>query len=151
MTARARGRSRGSGWDTGVSVNEETENPKTAPGRAALVSTILLMAVYALVAVAVLAFAGPALLAQNKADIFAPIGAAVLGAWPAKLLIAAVLTSVSAATQTTILPAARTALSMAAAGAIPERFASIHLRYSSPGFATRMAGNGRPTPSARWA
>jgi amino acid transporter len=128
------------GWDTGVSVNEETENPETAPGRAALVSTVLLVAVYALVAVAALAFAGPALLAKNKADIFAPIGAAVLGAWPAKLLIAAVLTSASAATQTTILPAARTALSMAAAGAIPERFASIHPRYLSPGFATLVMG-----------
>jgi amino acid transporter len=128
------------GWDTGVSINEETENPKTAPGRAALVSTILLVAVYALVAIAAIAFAGPALLAQNKADIFAPIGVAVLGAWPAKLLIAAVLTSASAATQTTILPAARTALSMAAAGALPERFAKIHPRYLSPGFATLIMG-----------
>jgi amino acid transporter len=128
------------GWDTGVSLNEETENPKTAPGRAALVSTVLLVALYAFVAIAALAFAGPALLAGNKADIFAPIGAAVLGAWPAKLLILAVLTSASAATQTTILPAARTALSMAAAGALPKRFASIHPRYSSPGVATLVMG-----------
>jgi amino acid transporter len=128
------------GWDTGVSVNEETENPKTAPGRAALVSTVLLVAIYALVALAALAFAGPALLAENKADIFAPIGAAVLGVWPAKLLIAAVLTSASAATQTTILPAARTALSMAVAGAIPKRFGAIHPRYLSPGFATLVMG-----------
>jgi amino acid transporter len=128
------------GWDTGVSVNEETENPKTAPGRAALVSTVLLVAVYAFVALSALAFAGPALLAENKTDIFAPIGAAVLGSWPAKLLIVAVLTSASAATQTTILPAARTALSMAAAGAIPKRFAEIHPRYFSPGFATLVMG-----------
>jgi amino acid transporter len=128
------------GWDTGVSVNEETENPETAPGHAALVSTVLLVALYALVAVAALAFAGPALLAENKADIFAPTGSAVLGAWPAKLLIVAVLTSASAATQTTILPAARTALSMATAGAIPKRFASIHPRYLSPGFATLVMG-----------
>jgi amino acid transporter len=128
------------GWDTGVSVNEETENPRTAPGRAAVVSTILLVAVYALVAIAALAFAGPTLLAQNKADIFAPIGVAVLGVWPAKLLIAAVLTSASAATQTTILPAARTALSMAAVGALPKRFAGIHPRYLSPGFATLVMG-----------
>ncbi len=128
------------GWDTGVSVNEETENPKTAPGRAALASTLLLVLVYVLVAVAAIAFAGPAMLSQNKDDIFAPIGESVLGPWLDKLLILAVLTSASAATQTTILPAARTALSMAAAGAIPARFAEINPRYQSPGFATLAMG-----------
>jgi len=128
------------GWDTGVSVNEETENPKTAPGRAALASTFLLVLVYVLVAVAAIAFAGPSMLSQNKDDVFAPIGASVLGPWLDKLLILAVLTSASAATQTTIIPAARTALSMAAAGAIPGRFAEINPRYQSPGFATLVMG-----------
>ncbi len=128
------------GWDTGVSVNEETEDPKTAPGRAAVASTLLLLLVYVLVAVAAVAFAGPGMLSQNKDDIFAPIGESVLGPWLDKLLILAVLTSASAATQTTILPAARTALSMAAAGAIPGRFAEINQRYQSPGFATLVMG-----------
>ncbi len=128
------------GWDTGVSVNEETEDPKTAPGRAAVASTLLLLLVYVLVAVAAIAFAGPGMLSQNKDDVFAPIGESVLGPWLDKLLILAVLTSASAATQTTILPAARTALSMAAAGAIPKRFAEIDPRYRSPGFATLAMG-----------
>lgn len=128
------------GWDTSAAVNEETEDPKTAPGRAALVSTLLLSLVYVLVAVAAIAFAGPALLSQHKDDVFAPIGESVLGPWLDKLLIVAVLTSASAATQTTILPAARTALSMASAGAIPKRFAEIDPRYRSPGFATLAIG-----------
>jgi amino acid transporter len=80
------------------------------------------------------------MLAQNKADIFAPIGRTVLGAWLGKLLIVAVLTSASAATQTAILPAARTALSMAAAGAIPAKFSKIHPRFFSPSFATLVMG-----------
>jgi amino acid transporter len=128
------------GWDTSASVNEETEDPAIAPGRAAVVSTFLLVLVYVLVAVAAIAFAGPALLSQHKDDIFAPIGEGVLGPWLDKLLIVAVLTSASAATQTTILPAARTALSMASAGAIPKRFAEIDPRYQSPGFATLVFG-----------
>lgn len=128
------------GWDTSTSVNEETEDPERAPGRAAVVSTLLLVLVYVLVAVAAIAFAGPALLSQHKDDIFAPIGASVLGPWLDKLLILAVLTSASAATQTTILPAARTALSMASAGAIPKRFGEIDPRYQSPGFATLAIG-----------
>jgi amino acid transporter len=128
------------GWDSGVAVNEETENPAETPGRAAVLSTFLLLFLYVLVATAALSFAGPTLLAENKADMFAPIGESVLGPWLNKLLIIAVLTSASAATQTTILPAARTALSMAAAGAIPKRFGSIHPRYQNPGFSTLAMG-----------
>jgi amino acid transporter len=128
------------GWDSGVSVNEETKNPRTAPGRAAVYSTILLVAVYVLVTAAALAFAGPDLLAKNRADIFAPIGESVLGLGLGKLLIAAVLISASASTQTSILPVARTALSMAEAGAIPKRFGDVHPRYLSPGFATLVMG-----------
>jgi amino acid transporter len=132
------------GWDTGVAVNEETENPQTTPGIAAVTSTFLLVAVYVLVSTAAISFAGPGALSSNAesetGDIFALIGESVLGSWIDKLLIVAVLTSAAAATQTTILPAARTALSMASAGAFPARFAEIHPRYKNPGFATLVMG-----------
>jgi amino acid transporter len=96
------------------------------------------------VSTAAISFAGPGALSSNAEsetdDIFALIGESVLGSWLDKLLIVAVLTSAAAATQTTILPAARTALSMASAGAFPARFAEIHPRYKSPGFATLVMG-----------
>jgi amino acid transporter len=132
------------GWDSSLAVNEETENPQTTPGVAAVSSTFLLVAVYVLVSAAALSFAGPHVLSTGTEndidDIFALIGENVLGPWLDKLLILAVLTSAAAATQTTILPAARTALSMASAGAIPARFAEIHPRFKSPGFATLTMG-----------
>jgi amino acid transporter len=128
------------GWDSGVSVNEETKNPKTAPGRAAVVSTLLLVAVYVAVTVAALAYAGPNALSENKADVFAPLGESLLGPVVGKLLIFAVLVSASASTQTTIIPAARTALSMADAGALPKRFGEIDGRTFSPGFSTLVMG-----------
>ncbi len=128
------------GWDSGLSINEETEDPERAPGRAAVLSTLLLLAVYVLVTIATLAFAGPDLLAKNSADVFAPIGNAVLGTGLDKLLVLAVLTSASASTQTTILPAARTALSMAAAGALPRQFGEIHPTYLNPGYGTLVMG-----------
>ncbi len=128
------------GWDSGVTVNEETENPGSAPGRAALVSTVVLVLIFVVVAIAATAFAGPTLLSNNPADVFAPIGKKVLGSGLDKLLIIAVLTSASASTQTTILPTARTVLSMARAGAIPSRFGAIHPRYLSPSVATLMMG-----------
>jgi amino acid transporter len=128
------------GWDSGVTVNEETEDPGTAPGRAAIVSTLVLVGIYVVVAIAATAFAGPALLANNSDDVFAPIGRHVLGSGLDKLLIIAVLTSASASTQTTILPTARTVLSMARANAIPTRFGDIHPRYLSPSVATLAMG-----------
>ena len=128
------------GWDCGVSVNEETENPHTTPGRAAVVSTFVLVGIYVLVAVAAVAFAGPDLLSKNSNDVFAPIGKGVLGSGLDRLLIVAVLSSASASTQTTILPTARTIVSMAVAGALPKRFAEIHPRFLSPSFATLVMG-----------
>jgi amino acid transporter len=128
------------GWDSSVSVNEETENPAETPGRAAILSTFLLVVLYVLVTAAALSFAGPAFLSQNKADVFALIGESVLGPWLAKLLILAVLTSAMAAALTTVLPAARTTLSMAAAGALPKRFAEVHPHFQTPGFSTLAVG-----------
>jgi amino acid transporter len=128
------------GWDSCVSVNEETEDSGTAPGRAAVISTFLLVGIYLLVAVAAQAFAGTKTLANNPDDIFAPIGSAVLGGGLDKLLIISVLTSASASTQTTILPTARASLSMARHGAIPKIFARIHPRHLTPDVSTIYMG-----------
>ena len=128
------------GWDSGVSVNEETEDSSTAPGRAAIVSTFVLVGIYLLVTTAAQAFGGIDSLVNNEADVFAPLGKDVLGSPLNKLLIIAVLTSASASTQTTILPTARTTLSMARAKAIPPAFGNVHPRYLSPGFSTIWMG-----------
>jgi amino acid transporter len=128
------------GWDTATSVNEESENSASGPGKAAVVSTVVLIGIYLLVTVAAQAFAGTKYLANNPNDIFAGgLSTHVLG-WLHFLLTIAVLTSATAATQTTILPAARQALSMARRGAIPDRFATIHERNLIPGTATVWAG-----------
>ena len=128
------------GWDSCLSVNEETKDPHAAPGYAAVVSTLVLVAIYGLVVAAAVAVGGPHLLSVNKDDALAPIGEAVLGIRFSKILVFAVLTSAVASTQTSILPAARMALSMAHAGAIPVRFRHIHTRHLSPGFATVTMG-----------
>jgi amino acid transporter len=128
------------GWDSGVSVNEETENPGSAPGRAAIVSTFVLVGIYLLVTTAAQAYGGLASLANNQTDVLAPLGKGVLGSPLDKLLIIAVLTSASASTQTTILPTARTTLSMARWKAIPKQFGNVHPRFLSPGFSTLWMG-----------
>ncbi|HEV7184656.1 MAG: APC family permease [Actinomycetales bacterium] len=135
------------GWDTAVSINEETRDPGKTPGRAAIISTLLLLGTYAIVTVATVAFAGvgakgiglanPA----NSADVFSAIGPTLFGGGVVGSILMAmlgfsILTSASASTQTTILPTARTALSMAAYKAIPEKFARIHPRFLTPTWAT---------------
>src|SRR4051812_38629839 len=139
------------GWDTAVATNEESDDPAKTPGRAAVISTVLLLLIYALVSVATIAFAGIGEHGiglgnvNNADDVFAAMGHQVFGGgavgWiMVHLLAICVLTSASASTQTTILPTARTSLSMAAFGAIPKRFARIHPKYLTPSDSTLWMG-----------
>jgi amino acid transporter len=139
------------GWDTAVAINEETKDPGKTPGRAAIISTVLLLATYAIVSVATVAFAGIGTKgiglgnAANASDVFNAMSDAVFGtSAPGKvlgtLLIISVLTSASASTQTTILPTARAALSMGAYRALPRAFARVHPRYLTPTVSTIWMG-----------
>ncbi len=127
------------GWDSAVSLNEETLDPGKTPGRAAVLSTVILLGIYVLTSVACLAYAGSDPLA-NSDDVLAQVGEQVLGTHLDKFLIFAVLTSAAASTQTTVMPTARTFLSMAAYKALPQRFADIHKKNLTPGFATIFTG-----------
>lgn len=128
------------GWDSAVSVNEESRDPGRGPGRAALASTVCLLAIYVVVSVAAQAYHGPEFLARNSGDVLSALGRDVLGSPLDKLLVVAVLTSAAASTQTTILPTTRTALSMAAHGALPERFGHVHPRRLTPDRSTAWTG-----------
>ena len=98
--------------------------------RSGVVSTLLLLGIYIGVSYAAIAVHGPQFLVDNADEVLNPLGQDVMPYGLDKLLIIAILTSASASTQTTILPGTRAALSMAAHGAAPKRFASIHPRPS---------------------
>ncbi|MEU6543142.1 APC family permease [Streptomyces sp. NPDC046859] len=126
------------GWESAVNLTEETENSATAPGEAAVWSTVVLLVTYVSVAVAVVAYAGPAFLAENADEeefIFALLAGKVMDGWDWIVLLA-VSTSGVASTQTTIIPASRTALSMARRHALPARFGHIHHRFRTPDVST---------------
>ncbi|MEV7241757.1 amino acid permease [Streptomyces sp. NPDC093248] len=135
------------GWDTAVSINEETVDSTRIPGRAAVLSTVLLLVLYALVSTSAQAFAGTSGSgvglgnADNSDDVFSGLGEAVFGSGDtglvlSRLLILMVLTSALASTQTTILPLARTVFSMAVHKAVPARFARVHRRFLTPTWST---------------
>ena len=124
------------GWDSGVAVNEESEDRREGPGKAAVVSTLLLLLIYVVVSTAAQAYGGAQPLIDNSDDVLSFLGGEVFGSPLDKLLIIAVLTSAAASTQTTILPTARTTLSMAAHGALPKWMGHIHERHRTPDVAT---------------
>ena len=128
------------GWDSTVTVNEESEDSSEGPGRAALLATVILLLVYVLVAVAAQAFAGPKELIDNSDDVLSVLGKDVFGSPLDKILIIAVLTSAAASTQTTILPTARTSLSMARMRALPAALGRVHPRYLTPHVSTILMG-----------
>jgi len=139
------------GWDTSVSINEETKDRTRNPGLAAIISTVLLLVIYFIVTFAAQSYAGVgtkgAGLANpdNYSNIFSGLGTLVFGtAWygtvAIKLLILMVITSAAASTQTTILPTARTTLSMAVYKSIPDAFGRVHRKYLTPTVSTVTMG-----------
>jgi amino acid transporter len=126
------------GWDSGVAVNEESENPAEGPGKAAVISTLLLVLIYVVVSAASQSFHGVGFLTNeaNQEDVLNALGKGVLGGTLNKLLIITVLTSASASTQTTILPTARTTLSMAHWKAVTAALARVHKRFLTPTVST---------------
>jgi len=139
------------GWDTAVSVNEETKERDKIPGRAAVTSTLILLATYALVIMSTQSYAGigtKGIGLQNpnhNGDVLTVLGGSIFGTsgfgtFLTKLLVLMVLSSAAASTQTTILPTARTTLSMAVFKAIPSAFAKIHKRFLTPTTSTLTMG-----------
>jgi amino acid transporter len=128
------------GWDSTVTVNEETEDSSRTPGKAAITATALLLLIYVVVAVAAQAYGGVEPLVKNQDDVLSFLGGEVFGSPLDKILIIAVLTSAAASTQTTILPTARTTLSMARAKALPRALGHVSPRYLTPTTSTVLMG-----------
>ncbi len=139
------------GWDTTVSVNEETAEPATVPGQAAVLSTVVLLVTYVLVILAAQSYAGIGTTGiglgntANQGDVLSVLGRSVFGTSGfgsvlSHLLLLMVLSSAAASTQTTILPTARTTLAMSVYKAIPSAFSRIHKRFLTPSVSTVAMG-----------
>jgi amino acid transporter len=128
------------GWDCALSVNEETKDSARTPGRAAVIATLMLVAIFAVISAASLAYAGPAFLAAHSTDVLGAMASSVLGSTPGRLLVLCVLTSTAASAQTTIMPTARAVLAMSVHRALPAVLARTHPRYRTPTVATLAMG-----------
>ncbi len=129
------------GWESIVNLNEETEDSDSTPGKAALISTVVLLLTYLLVTYAVVSYAGVEGVSEFEDDV-GVLGAVAEGALGSLdfIVIIAIITSGVASAQTTILPASRTLLSMARQKAMPASFGRIHPRFQTPDVATFLVG-----------
>jgi amino acid transporter len=139
------------GWDTTVSVNEETADSRRTPGKAAVLSTLVLLVTYVLVVLSTESYAGLGTKGiglgntANESDVLSVMGHSIFGtsgfgSFMYHLLLLMVLSSAAASTQTTILPTARTTLSMSVYKAIPKAFSKMHPRHLTPTVSTVLMG-----------
>ena len=129
------------GWDVVLTMNEETKDPAKTPGRAAMVTVIVVVSLYLLLSIGLVMFAGVgtgALGLANEdisANVFFALSDPVLG--PLAFLVSlAVLSSSAASLQSTAVGPARTLLAMGYYGALPKKFARVSPRFFTPGYAT---------------
>jgi amino acid transporter len=136
------------GWDTALTVNEESKNSDTTPGRAALLCVLSILLTYLLVTVATQMFAGVGETGiglgnpETSDNVLGNLAIPVLGHPLDLALYLAVLASSAASLITTILPTTRILLAMGAYKAMPPAFAKLHPTHLTPSVATITAGIG---------
>ncbi|GEE02143.1 amino acid transporter [Gordonia spumicola] len=134
------------GWDTCLTLGEESKDAKRTPGRAGLLCVLTILGTYLMVALATMMYAGVGETGNGLGNteisdnVFGALAEPVMGRWGGMFLFLAILASAIASLQTTFLPVARTMLAMGAYKAFPAKFAEISPRYLSPAFASIVAG-----------
>jgi amino acid transporter len=129
------------GWDTTLTMNEETKDPKRTSGRAATLTVLIIMVIYTLCALAVIAWAGigteglGAGNPDNQESLFAVLSGPVMGPF-ALLMSIAIMSSSFASLQSTMISPSRTLLAMGYYRALPPAFSRISPRFRTPSVAT---------------
>lgn len=133
------------GWDTPLTLGEESKDPTKVPGGAALLCVVTVLLTYLLVGSAMMMYAGVGTRGlglgneDNTDNEFRALAQPVLGHWGSLVLFLAILAASAASLQTTFLPAARCMLAMGGRRAFPKRFADVHPRLQVPVFGTVVA------------
>lgn len=134
------------GWDALITFNEETVDSDRTPGRAAVASTLILLATYLFTAFAAISYAGTGGSGlglgneETSADVLTHLAPPVLGDALGRLVTLAIAVSAVGALLTCAGSAPRSTLSMSTHGALPAAFARTHPRFRTPAFGTVFIG-----------
>jgi len=129
-----------SGWDTGIMVNEETENARETPGNAVMLSVVVLALMYAFFTFSFQGAVTNKALQANGANALSYIAQQVAGSSLAKYMILAVALSAIGSTLATLVSGVREAFAMGADGVLPRALARTHPRFQTPSLATLIIG-----------
>lgn len=120
------------GWEAATNLSEECKKSSDA-GKAGLLSTVILLVTYVLVAISVVLYLGQSdffpvgesglVLVDMSASVFGPLSF---------LVLLAVASSALASTQSTMVPGSRAVLSMARRGALPAKLGLMSPRFKTP-------------------
>lgn len=128
------------GWEAATNLSEECRKPSDA-GKAGVVSTIVLLTTYVLVAVFVVIYLGKTNFnaVGDSGLVMVDMSGVVFGPM-AFLVLLAVFLSALASTQSTMVPGSRAVLSMARRGALPARLGLTHPKFKSPWASLTLLG-----------
>ena len=128
------------GWDTVLTMGEETKPSKgrvSTEAKAAIILMVIIVVLYVATAAATVAFAGVGdgptglLNPEIQENVFAALAHPVMGS-AAIFLFVAILVSAMASINSTAISPARTLLAMSHYGALPAAMKKIHPKYKSP-------------------
>jgi amino acid transporter len=128
-----------SGWDSTINVNEETENARTTPGNAVVVSVIMVGLLEAVFAFIFQGAVHKGALEAHSASVLSYIGQVTSGSVLAKLAIIAVLLSTLGSTLGSVVAGSRIAFAMGGDRVLPPILSRTHPRFKTPSAATVLA------------
>ena len=126
------------GWDALIAVNEETTHRSRTPGRAVIISTVILLVLYCTASAAAIGFGGVDLITSDAAidDVLSLLGPLATGDAFGRVITLAIGLSAVAALFTVAVSTPRTWLSMATYGALPAVVRTVHPARRTPTVAT---------------
>jgi amino acid transporter len=126
------------GWDTAANLNEEGSDNRENPGKAGMISMVVLLVLFLIAAAAMQSLLGAAQINSQGANALVFFATRLAPAPISFLMAIAILSSSLATTQTTLLPSSRLSYSMARDGVFPGIFGIVHKSWQTPWVGTIM-------------
>jgi amino acid transporter len=128
------------GWDGTVYVNEEVKHRRVNPGRAAVLSVLILAVIYILAQVGLQGVVSPSKLQANSSSALTYVATALGGSGWGKAMALALCLSVASSVGLGIVVLSRITYGMAGHRVLPEVMSRVHRRFSTPAAATVIIG-----------
>ena len=127
------------GWDTAIYLNEETEQKETNPGKAAIISVIVLGLFYTLLMVALQGAAPAGQMDAHSSSALVFAAHQLAGSPWDKVVAFAISLSVIGTTQAFLIGSARIAYSMGSDHVIPKVFGKVAHPFQTPAIGTLVS------------